>query len=393
MTEKASSSNNPGHSLPRVAVVAFPWQSNAPYRFLSDVVRILTPIAEKVILITGNTDRIELEPDRTEIRDIGVSVHYVREMRPLSYSAILWIVRCFLAQILMTREMVKVRDSFQIVIFYMAYPYYLLPLIVAKILGKRTIEVVTRGRRNSLISRIIQFQDPILYALLDGISPESNSLLRELNLSRYRHKILPEGARYIDFSHYAVKVPINMRRNVVGYIGRFDRHKGIVEFIQSIPLIAQDICDVEFLIVGSGKLSPWVLDECKKIEFDWNIKSIHVLDWVPSSQIPEILNTLKLLVLPSMGEGLPTIILESMACGTPVLTTPRGAVPELIIDGETGFIMETNSPDCIKVNVTRVLRFPAIDGITTNALKFAKTHFSFQNAKNRYQQMLRNSDG
>ncbi len=49
-------------------------------------------------------------------------------------------------------------------------------------------------------------------------------------------------------------------------------------------------------------------------------------------------------------------MLEAMACGTPVLATPVGAIPDVIIDGETGFIMADNSRDSISENVLRLLR-------------------------------------
>ena len=50
-----------------------------------------------------------------------------------------------------------------------------------------------------------------------------------------------------------------------------------------------------------------------------------------------------------------------MGCGTPVLATPVGGVPDLIKDDETGFIMEDNSPKCITENIERVLNHPDLD--------------------------------
>ena len=47
-----------------------------------------------------------------------------------------------------------------------------------------------------------------------------------------------------------------------------------------------------------------------------------------------------------------------MGCGTPVLATPVGGVPDLIKDGKTGFIMGDNSPECIAKNVIRALEHP-----------------------------------
>ena len=50
-----------------------------------------------------------------------------------------------------------------------------------------------------------------------------------------------------------------------------------------------------------------------------------------------------------------------MGCGTPVLATSVGGVPDVIKDKETGFIMEDNSPECIAENIERVLNHPDLD--------------------------------
>lgn len=61
--------------------------------------------------------------------------------------------------------------------------------------------------------------------------------------------------------------------------------------------------------------------------------------------------------LSSYSEVFPNIMLGAMACGTPVLATPVGAIPYIIIDEETGFLMKDNSPECIKKSVIRTLNY------------------------------------
>jgi glycosyltransferase involved in cell wall biosynthesis len=67
-----------------------------------------------------------------------------------------------------------------------------------------------------------------------------------------------------------------------------------------------------------------------------------------------------------------------MACGTPVLATSVGGVPDLIKDGNIGFIMADNSPECIARNVIRALEHPELEKIVKNARKFIKDEYSYE---------------
>ena len=113
-----------------------------------------------------------------------------------------------------------------------------------------------------------------------------------------------------------------------------------------------------------------------------------MLRWVPHDKLPDYLNELKLVVLPSYTEGLPNLMLEAMACGTPVLATPVGAIPDMITDGETGFIMEDNSPACIAENVMRALEHPDLERIVENARALVEREFTYETAVERYRRIL-----
>ena len=85
-------------------------------------------------------------------------------------------------------ELARARAEVDIVIFYIAWPGYLLPLVVTKLLRKKSIEVVTRGKATTKIARLWRLQDPILFTLLDGISPESRGLIKELGIENIDRK-------------------------------------------------------------------------------------------------------------------------------------------------------------------------------------------------------------
>ena len=81
-------------------------------------------------------------------------------------------------------------------------------------------------------------------------------------------------------------------------------------------------------------------------------------------------------------------MLEAMACGTPVLATPVGAIPDVIKDEETGFIMKDNSPECIARNVIRALNHSNLEQVAQNARALVEKEFTFEKAVERYREIL-----
>lgn len=81
-------------------------------------------------------------------------------------------------------------------------------------------------------------------------------------------------------------------------------------------------------------------------------------------------------------------MLEAMACGTVVLATPVGGIPEVIKDGVNGFIMEDNSPECIARNVMRALGHPDLEQVTANARVLIEQEYNYEAAVERYRNIL-----
>jgi glycosyltransferase involved in cell wall biosynthesis len=226
----------------------------------------------------------------------------------------------------------------------------------------------------------------INYSVADLITVQSPSIIDFWGLGKYKCKIVTGiNGTYIDTDLLKMKKDIDSRRDLVGYIGRVSPEKGIMNFVDAMPLILRERSDVEFLIGGDGPLLGQVKDKLEVNKFN---SKVSITGWIPHDEVPTWLSKLKLLVLPSYSEGLTTTVLEAMACGTPVLATPVGGLPDIIKDGETGFIMEDNSPECIAGKVVRALAYPKLDELVHNARRLIEEQYVYEAMVERYRYVL-----
>lgn len=114
------------------------------------------------------------------------------------------------------------------------------------------------------------------------------------------------------------------------------------------------------------------------------------MDWLPHKKLHKYLNELKLLVIPSYSESGPFIAIEAMACGTPILATKVGVIPLLVKDGETGFILDNNSPECIAKNIFRVLKYDNqyLQDVANNARDLIDKNYTFSATVNRWKEIF-----
>ena len=369
---------------PNICIITSP-RPKAGVVPLSNLVDILYPLSSDLYVITGNEGDVACR-NRKEVH--GYSIEYNKPKTQI----IARIFNYIYLQLRISYRLMKLTRNVDICVFFMAEGL-LLPVLTSRLLGKPAIlslaaslpKMIEANKDISLRSRIPTFLEIINYSLSNRIIVYSPNLIKEWDLEKYRNKICIAHEHFIDFDKFKIKKQPAERDNLVGYIGRLSEEKGTLNFVKAIPEISKEKDDLEFLVGGDGQLC----DKIKKHLYENNLNDkVNLAGWIPHDKLPDYLNKLKLVVLPSYTEGLPNIMLEAMACGTPVLATPVGAIPDVIKDGETGFILENNSPECIAENVIRVLNHPSLDEIVKNARELVEKEFTYEATVERYKKAL-----
>lgn len=139
--------------------------------------------------------------------------------------------------------------------------------------------------------------------------------------------------------------------NRILFAGHVIKTKGVFELIEA----CKDIPDVKLKLVG--KVLPEVEAELRKRWWDGKSNLI-ITNNIPFEDVIKEMLSCSLFVLPTYTEGFPNVILESMACGCPIITTPVGAIPEMLnmgSDKECGICVEPQTIKPLKSAIVRLL--------------------------------------
>jgi glycosyltransferase involved in cell wall biosynthesis len=218
----------------------------------------------------------------------------------------------------------------------------------------------------------------------DAVVTYTPAMASQLGLDGFESKVYPTGARYVDVERFRIATPLPDREPVVGFVGRLDQEKGIRQLAQAARLLSDEY---RFRFIGDGALKSWIEREFSE---EIGAGKIELTGWVPHDQIPNELNRLRMLVLPSQPtEGLPTTILEAFACGTPVYATPVSGVVDVIEPEETGFLINQTDSEALASAISEILAREDLHRISKNARNLAVREYSYEAAVSRYQSIVR----
>ncbi|MCK4351991.1 glycosyltransferase family 4 protein [candidate division WOR-3 bacterium] len=222
-------------------------------------------------------------------------------------------------------------------------------LIISKILGRRIVLQIHGGRVHYLNS-LNQFLIKNIFNIADKViilsSIQRKGLIKFI--SRNKIELVPNPVDtnlYID--KRLSKTDANGLRVV--FVSRFIREKGGFEVIRAIPMIIKSVPNVTFIFAGSGEVENEMEKLCEDLDIQ---KCVKFVGYITGERLIKLYTESDIFVLPTYcKEGFPNVILEAMAAGLPIITTNKGAIPEVIENYKNGFIIPPKRPDIIAKRV------------------------------------------
>lgn len=337
-----------------ICLITYPYDKIYPGP--KNLLHAFSAIRRNVFLISSRRVKISSTLPQVVLRPITI---------PLWFKRIPSLLRFFFIEIATLLQTLKIIRLTASIVIYQTNA--ILASILARLIKIKVVHFVGGSGFRSELSRATTAQVLRAYFLLvmerlgwklaNTIVIQSRSMIKEAGLEGFYDKLsmatnFPGPTFEKDFCY---KTEFRKRNPIVGFVGRLEAEKGIIQFVKAIPKILHSHLNSLFLIIGDGTLFPWVKKQLHKNQIE---KRVELTGFIPHEEVGAHLNKMRLLVLPSKTEGLPKIILEAQACGTPVLATEVGGIPEIIVNRRTGFLMGEASSTSITEVVTRLLNQP-----------------------------------
>lgn len=346
-----------------ILVIGSPYAHHNREIFLKKFTRILSEIVKSVRVIGANepADCSNISWNKIEISDEVAGINRK--------------IRFFTTQV-QTINLARSHDTDYDTIFIRT-THFILPSVWARLTGKKTATIVTQKTIHPLINWIRKLN----FCLSKNLIVESPNVLAEWNGESYSYKALV-GSTYVDGEQFRKTRAYEDRDNIVGYLGTLDERKGVDSLLQAFEQLAAGKNELSMRIGGCGPLKN------KASSLSGEYESIDYYGFVPDEELCNFYNNLRLLVLPSTSEGLPNVALEAMACGTPVLATPVGGLPDLIEDKESGFIIDSTHPTNIEETILRSITYDHMEKVSRTAVSIIEDQYRFDSAVARYRHIL-----
>lgn len=251
------------------------------------------------------------------IKPDGFHIHFASRGSTLRKIILIWIL------ILLRKKIILHAHGGEFHLFFQRLPQFLQRILKRTNRKSRALIVLSNNWKQ--------------YYVNHGFSTESNTFVFYNPVTLPKQTVQPDSIAQLSFL----------------YLGKISDNKGVFDLIQSLSRIPDDMLNrCTFHFAGDGEISR--LREAAAI----NEEVVTVLGWVEGKQKQALLQGSHVFILPSYHEGVPLAMLEAMAHGMAIITTPVGGIPEIIKDGYNGILVPPGDIDRLAEAIITLVNNP-----------------------------------
>lgn len=176
---------------------------------------------------------------------------------------------------------------------------------------------------------------------------------------------------------------IDVNKKILGFIGRLDEQKGIILFIKELSKYKKEFNDSIILLVGNGSQE----EEIKSLIKELNLEDLFILTGF-QEKVNVFYPIIDVFFLPSLYEGLPMVLLEAMAFKKAVISMNVGSISEVIINNETGLLIEQGNyekfvNELIRLKNDEILK----NNLCLKGFEYINKNYNIKNYENKIREL------
>jgi glycosyltransferase involved in cell wall biosynthesis len=140
------------------------------------------------------------------------------------------------------------------------------------------------------------------------------------------------------------------------FLGFLIKTKGIYDMIEIAKRLDRETLPIKIIVGGKGEEENKFLQKIK----DENLDNLEYLGWVKGDRKINLFKECDLLLLPSYKEGMPMVILEGMSFGLPIVSSSIAGIPDMVVDGENGYLLNPGDIEGYADRLARLVREPSL---------------------------------